>query len=368
MDRVLRETVLKTLTSCKGKRVEMVSILATVRLKAAASISDFEIQQRLLAVLKTLEEENRLRLPKAGHCWDLQTGLPRYVTAQRPYADAVRRQRRQDIDALRHQTAWEPTRMAAFAQTLKTMAELERAVKVNHYLLRREPEATMIPHRERALRIFDDEKALDGYTRKGLFGGRITLADLDCFYCPEPLPFRALSMDKREIAGKPLLVVENANTYWSCCQANASVKHFAAVVYGQGFKVTAGAAERASDGLVDIEAQLGSSGIVYFGDLDPAGIAIPTAINTSRRANDMKPLVADCTLYRALLEKDLSVSHGKAGKQTHDPELARQWLGEELAGIYLQGAPDVRWPQEGITAADIVVTLNESMKSHIQQQ
>ena len=360
MDRVLRETVVKTLTSCKGKRVEMVSILATVRFNAAASISDFEIQQRLLAVLKALEEENRLRLPKARHCWDLQTGLPRYVTAQRPTADAARRQRKNDIDALRHRTAWEPTRMAAFAHTLKTIAELERAIKINDYLLHRRPETVAIPHRERALRIFGDEKALDGYTRKGLFGGRITLADLDCFYCPEPLPFRALSMDRREIAGKPLLVVENANTYWSCCQANATVKHFAVVVYGQGFKVTAGAAERANDGLVDIEAQLGSSGIAYFGDLDPVGIAIPMGINTSRQVNHMKPVAAENALYRALLEKDLSVPHDRAGKQNHDPELAKQWLGDALADIYLQGAPDVRWPQEGLTVADIVVALNSA--------
>lgn len=359
MDRVLRETVVETLTSSKGKRVEMVLILAAVRRKAAASISDFEIQQRLLAVLNTLDDENRLRLPKAGHCWDLQTGLPRYVTAVRSKADAARRQRKNDIDALRYQTAWEPTRMVAFAHTLKTIAELERAIKINDYLLQRRPETVSIPHRERALRIFGDEKALDGYTRKGLFGGQIALADLDCFYCPEPLPFRALSLDRREIAGKPLLVVENANTYWSCCQANATVKRFAAVVYGQGFKVTAGAAERANDGLVDIETQLGSNGIAYFGDLDPVGIAIPVGINTSRQTNHMKPLVAEYTLYRALMKKDLSLPHGKAGKQNHDPELARQWLGDALAGLYLQHAPDVRWPQEGLTAADILVTLND---------
>ena len=363
MDRVLRETVVETLTSSKAKRIEMVTVLAAVRRKAAASISDFEIQQRLLAVLKALKDENRLRLPKAGHCWDLQTGLPRYITAVRSKADAARQQRKNHIDALRHKTAWEPTRMVAFAHTLKTMSELERAVKVNAYLLQRRSEAIELPHRERALRIFGDEKALDGYTRKGLFGGRITLADLDCFYCPEPLPFRSLSMDKRKIAGKPLLVVENANTYWSCCQANAAVKGFAAVVYGQGFKITAGAAERASDGLVNIEAQLGSSGIAYFGDLDPAGIAIPAGINTSRRANDLRPLVAEYSLYHALLAKDRSVDQGKAGKQNHDPELARQWLGEELAGIYLQRAPDVRWPQEGLTVADIVVALNDHHKS-----
>ena len=135
-------------------------------------------------------------------------------------------------------------------------------MKVNQYLLQRLPDRVPLPHRERALEVFSDEKALDPYVRSGMFGGRITLDDLDCFYCPEPLPFRPFSMDPCETAGKPLLVVENANTYWSCCRANDTLHRYAAIVYGQGF--AACAAERASDGLTEIQHQTSADGIRYY--------------------------------------------------------------------------------------------------------
>lgn len=113
--------------------------------------------------------------------------------------------------------------MATFAPKLKTLAELLQAVQVNQYLLKRQHGASPIPHRERALAVFGDEKALDRYIRKGLFGGRVTLEDLDCFYCPEPLPFSSFTSDKRQTEGTPILVVENSNTYWSCCRANETL-------------------------------------------------------------------------------------------------------------------------------------------------
>jgi hypothetical protein len=357
MDRVLRETVIEAVASSKRKTVNTQTLLEILRHRVP-DVGDFEREKRLLDILKDLQNDNLLRLPKARNCWNPQTGLPRFITAVRQEADAARKRNKMDLEALRHATVWEPTRMAAFAHTLRRRAELEMAEKVNRYLLDRKPDVPSIPHRERALMIFGSEKALDGYLRKGLFGGRITLKDLDCFYCPEPLPFRALSMDRREIAGKPLLVVENANTYWSCCQANAEMKRFAAVVYGQGFKVMAGAAQRANDGLAEIEDQLDATGIAYFGDLDPAGIAIPMYMNTFRQANRLRPLVAECSLYQALLEKDRSVPAKQSEKEKHNPELARQWLGDELASVYLQRAPGVRWPQEGLTAADIVAALS----------
>ncbi|WP_218188388.1 GNAT family N-acetyltransferase [Desulfosarcina cetonica] len=245
--------------------------------------------------------------------------------------------------------------MVAFAHTLRTRAELERAEQVNRYLLDRPPEPVRVPHRERALEIFGDEKALDAYVRSGMFGGRVTLDDLDCFYCPEPLPFRPFSLDPRETAGKPLLVVENSNTYWSCCRANATCHRYAAVVYGQGF--AACAAERASDGLTEIQHQVAAAGIRYFGDLDPTGIAIPCRINRHREERGLPPLEAERILYRALLEKNLSVPYSRSQANDHDPALARRWLGQALASPYLANTGSVRWPQEGLNFMDILDVL-----------
>lgn len=363
MDNRLRETIIRCLAMAKGKRVRLDVIVEKVRQQTSASMSDFEMQKRLLTVLKDLEVEEQLVLPKSKNCWDLQSELPDYVTAIRKKEEEARLKRKAVISSMQNETAWEPKRMAAFAHKLKNIAELERAAKVNTYLLHRPTDVASIPHRERALRIFDDEKALDNNTRNGLFSGRITLADLDCFYCPEPLPFHALSMDRLEIAGKPLLVVENANTYWSCCRANAVVKRYAAVVYGQGFKVMANAANRANDGLLDIENQLNSKGVAYFGDLDPTGIAIPTRINECRKANSLPPLYAEHCLYRTLLEIDRSVDYVKSQLRDHAPQRARQWLGDELADRYLAQVHQKRWPQEGMSVIDIVTALKKSGQS-----
>jgi hypothetical protein len=276
------------LGASRRRRVPVETLVEAVRRLTAGHLSDFEFQDRLLETLNALAGKGCLRLPKARHLWNVRTGLPRYVTAIRTDEDVRQLTRRQTLAALRNETAWEPTRMVAFAHTLRTRAELERAVQVNRYLLDRPPVPVRVPHRERALRVFGDEKALDGHIRSGLFGGRITLDDLDCFYCPEPLPFRSFSLNPDETAGKPLLVVENSSTYWSCCRANDTLHRYAAIVYGQGF--AACAAERASDGLFEIEHQVAAAGIRYFGDLDPTGIAIPCRINRYREEKQMPPL------------------------------------------------------------------------------
>ncbi|MGM0453915.1 MAG: hypothetical protein ACQERN_12185 [Thermodesulfobacteriota bacterium] len=356
MDQILRDVVIAQIESSRKKRVAIETIVDAARRQAPGYCSDFELRDRLLIILKALAGENRIRLPATARCWDRKTGLPQFVTAVREAADAEKQRRKQLMDELRFTTAWEPTRMVSFAHTLKDVEELKRAKRVNTYLLTRNPETKSIPHRERALAIFGDEKALDRYVRQGLFNGRITLADLDCFYCPEPLPFRPFSMDRLKTRQKPLLVVENACTYWSCCHANATSGAYAAVVYGQGFQACA--TERASDGLMEIETRLAAHGIAYFGDLDPAGIDIPLRINAYRREKQMMPLYPATSLYRVLLYKDLSVTCSPAHAKFHDAEKARQWLGNSLATTYLEKAPQIRWPQEGMTANDIINAMD----------
>lgn len=357
MDNILRETIIGSIAAVKGKRVQLSVIVANVWRLTPASIGDFEMQKRLLAVLKELEREGLLLLPKTKKCWDTQSGLPNYVKVVCKKEEEAQLKTKAEISLMQEGTAWEPKYMASFAYKLKKIVDLQRAVKINTYLLNRPAGVIAIPHRERALRIFGDEKVLDSNTHEGLFNGRVTLADLDCFYCPEPLPFHVLSMERIEITGKPLLVVENANTYWSCWQANAVVKCYAAVIYGQGFRVMGNAVSRANDGLLDIENELNSKGIAYFGDLDPTGIAIPTRINDRRKENGLPALYAELNLYRALLDTNHTVDYKKSQLRDHDPQKARQWLGDELAARYLEQVQQKRWPQEGLRTIDIVTAL-----------
>ncbi|TWI74011.1 uncharacterized protein DUF2220 [Desulfobotulus alkaliphilus] len=351
MGDILQEAVLKEIQSSKVKRIKTRPLLDVIKKESLSPIGDFDLPKRLLEILQALEKEKRLQMPKGKKAFDKISKLPDYITALKPEEDAAMEQKKSNLYNLRNLTAWEPRHMIAFAPRLKKETELELAKKINHYLLNRKSDAKKIPHRERALQIFGDEKALDGHTRKGLFGGRITLEDLDCFYCPEPLPFQSPSPDKALLSGKPLLVVENANTYWSCCQANGTLSTFAAVVYGKGFRIAVN--ESANDGLEQIRADLKASEILYFGDLDPTGIAIPVGINATREKNNLPPLRPALSLYKALLEKNLTTAYDGSQSKHHNPMDARQWLGDELAGIYLEKTENLRWPQEGLTAEDI---------------
>ncbi len=346
----------------KKKRLKLDAVMQAVHKLPLGVRSDFEIQERLLGMLKALAEEGVIGLPSLKTSWDPMTRLPNFVRVDRSEDDTEKQRRKERLRRLRYDTAWEPTRMVRFAHKLKTIPELERAAAVNQYLLHRKPGVEMIPHRERALEIFGDEKALDGTVKKGLFSGRISLADLDCFHCPEPLPFRPFSLNIEKTRGLPLLVVENSCTYWSCCRANDSLGRYAAVVYGKGFEACASdqgaAVERASDGLRGIEEQVGASDIRYFGDLDPTGLAIPRRINRHRESAGLPPMAPEVRLYDRLLRRDRATPSISSQTRDHDPDWAREWLGEDLAEVYLSKSGSARWPQEGVTWRDMVDALS----------
>lgn len=334
-------------------------------LSAIPGTMDISKEEWLLSALEKLDAKGQIRLPsRKGKGWQKFGILPLYVTLIRANEDSVTRTRKRTLARIREQSPWEPDRMAAFAHTLTTEKQLTRARAVNHYLLNRKKTPPLLPHRERALQIFGNEKTLDSYVHTGLFSGRITLADLDCFYCPEPLPYEVFSVDRKKTGHLPLLVVENSATYWSCTAANRA-NHplgggfFAAVVFGKGFKATRATPIQSLDSLANIENQTCAGRILYFGDLDPAGLAIPQRINENRIKNGLSPIYPAKTLYRKLIKKDRTTGYDRSQKGFHDPQWAIEWLGRDIADAYLNVCESRRWPQEGLTADDIASALKD---------
>ena len=278
MEQRLRDAIVAALKASNRKRVPVGTLVEVAHgLFKKGNYSDFEIGDRLLKALEKLAREERVKLPsRKGSKWDRITRLPDYVTVVGKDAARREREKQEQLRAMKNDTGWEPALMASFAHELRGEKQLEKAMAVNRYLKNRGDNSEILPHRERALRVFGDEKALDNYAETGLFGGKVRFEHLDCFYCPEPLPYEPLSKDVDMTKGKPLLVVENACTYWTCCRANENVRMFAAVVYGGGFKVAS--VKRIAEGLPGIEKRLKAQGTFYFGDLDPAGLEIPRRI------------------------------------------------------------------------------------------
>ncbi|MCP4116291.1 MAG: hypothetical protein GY737_12965 [Desulfobacteraceae bacterium] len=362
IDAKIRKALQKIISGPKAKTIEIGPLFKAARANALDQDSDMAVLKILLKILQQLAEEGEIKLPsQKGEGWDRnKTGLPHYVTRIDREKEAQKKANREEIEEIRNNTSWEPKMMIPIVHSRPGLTKVEdyrKAAAVNDYLIQKSTDQPKVPVRERSLQIFGDEKFLDSCSKKDLFSGRISLEDLDCFYYPEPLAFHPLSMDLGEIKGKPLLVVENSNTYRSCWQANAITKTFAAVVYGKGYKAAAKSMEE--DGLLSIETQLESCGIWYFGDLDPDGLEIPKIINKNREKLGLSSLLAGIPLYKALMRKGLLVLYENSQEKKHDKKWAIQWLGKELAQTYLDQVDCVRWPQEGLGERDLIPIFSE---------
>ncbi|WP_329956677.1 Wadjet anti-phage system protein JetD domain-containing protein [Collimonas humicola] len=281
----------------------------------------------LLEALRQLEAAGALSLPAAAS-WE-KIGvppLPQWVLLTRePKAVSSR-----DLRGV----TWAPE--LGFWPDLRP-GQLEAMLPINEFLLRRRGSLMVVPIKERSLEIYGDEKRLDGMcTGDSLFGGRLQLSTLGCFRVPQPLPYRMA-----DAPGKPVLVVENHNSFWSFGEWNQQARCYSAIVYGSGeaFRLTGRA-------LQQVLYQVAGSGAEYLGDLDPKGVRIPDEFNRSAEAGS--PQVRPALIFYQWL-----LTHGV---RRHRPECASfesdsvaEWFGAELAAQVVELWQSEHWiPQESL--------------------
>ncbi len=281
----------------------------------------------LLKALHELEEGDVLTLPSPAS-WERvgNPALPLWVTLVRT------RQAKEAKDF--HKVPWVPE--LGFWTELKD-AQLESARAINDFLRVRRDSMTLVPIKERSLQIFGDEKRLDSMrTGEFIFGGRLALVTLGAFIVPPPLPYRIAPAP-----GKPVLVVENHNSYWSFGQWNQRALRYSAVVYGAGeaFRSTGAA-------LGVVLSEVGGVGAHYLGDLDPKGVRIPLDFN--RLASSEEPKVIPAREWYGWL-----IEHGtqrtKPEHSSAEGQLALDWLGTEIGSDLAALWKDGLWlPQEGL--------------------
>lgn len=289
-------------------------------------------QARLLQALRGLEGQGHLSLPAAGS-WDRlgSPPLPKWVSLTRETARAEA----PDYSNV----AWAPE--LGFWPELKAV-QLADALAVNNFLLRRRGVLLSVPLKERSLEIFGDEKKLDAMRQSttSLFSGRLPLSRLSTFIVPPPLPYR-----QADAPGKPVLVVENHNSFWSFGEWNQTARRYSAVVYGSG-----AAFRSAGLGLTQVLLEVHGQGAEYLGDLDPKGVEIPLEFNrcveeagapgvTVRPALAYYAWLLDCGVTREKSECVIAGSDRRAQRWLGDA------LGARLAALWEQG----RWtPQEAL--------------------
>ncbi|NMM12411.1 MAG: hypothetical protein HHJ17_02550 [Rhodoferax sp.] len=284
-------------------------------------------QARLLQALQDLEGRGHLSLPAVGS-WERMGSppLPKWVSLARekPRADAP------DYSDV----TWVPE--LGFWPKLKPI-QLADAKAINDFLLRRRDSLTPVPIKERSLEIFGDEKRLEALrTGTTLFTGRLPISAIGAFVVPPPLPYRPAPAP-----GKPVLVVENHNSFWSFGEWNQTALRYSAVVYGSGeaFRSTGQA-------LNQVLLEVGGDGAEYLGDLDPKGVGIPLDFNRENDAPGLQVHPAQ-DLYRWLL------AHGRTREKPAcrgvAADSATAWLGPELGETLTELWAQGLWiPQEAL--------------------
>jgi hypothetical protein len=267
---------------------------------------------RLLEALRNLEASGHVALPAKGS-WETLGAppLPKWVAVSPALANIPERR---DFSTV----AWAPELDFWTDLTTSQLTALEH---INDFLLRRRGSLRLVPIKERSLEIFGDEKRLDALcgSKDSIFAGRLPLATLGCFRAAQPLPYR-----QADTPGRPVLVLENHNSFWSFGEWNHDAKRYAAVVYGsgEGF-IKTGAA------LGQVLREVEAVGALYLGDLDPKGVCIPTDFNAKCAPNEQK-LEPALDLYRWLLRNGRKRDKDECVKA--DGALARTWLGDSLGG------------------------------------
>lgn len=285
---------------------------------------------QLLDALRALEQAQLIQLPAPGSWEKLgNPPLPNWVQLARDTSKAES----EDYSAI----PWVPE--LGFWPELKGTA-LESAKVINEFLLRRRGSLRQVPIKERSLEIFGDEKRLDAM-RTGsdaLFGGRLPLSTIGAFLAPLPLPYR-----QADAPGRPVLVLENHNSFYSFGEWNHSAKRYSAVVYG------AGEAFRSSGrALGQVLREVGGVGVEYLGDLDPTGVRIPVDFNLAVGPEAIQ-VVPALEFYRWLLENGIRRPKAPEPERGSTAAIGREWLGAELGESLIKLWAEGSWvPQEAL--------------------
>lgn len=226
----------------------------------------------------------------------------------------------------------------AFAIGERPGLRRDTLLAIDKWLKSSRESAVLAPPKERSLEITGDEKRLDQWlSGHSYFQGRLPFAALRCEAAPLPIPTEI----GQNPAGKSILVVENADTFHSFMKWNAKHDVLAAVAYGAGGNDRALAYH---EGYLDqILQRTGAARILYLGDIDPAGLEIPTGANRRRRQLHLPAIEPATELYRWLLDNGRAMPGDD--NRTLSPDAAA-WIGDLAPRIEPLFAARVRIAQE----------------------
>ncbi len=288
---------------------------------------------RLSRIIRNAADVGDIFLPRRPQSWDNIGGapLPGFVLL------ADRHEPRAPVVIASY--AWHP--LLAFVAHERNRLRLEAAKQVNEWL-KSDPDLKLIvPIKERSLEIFGDEKRLDRLRTGETLFGQLTLADIGCRVCPLPLPF---DPGPTTALGRPLLIVENNDTWASFSEWNRTRGRYAAIAYAGGGNAKSLAYDETF--IDELLIRFKSTELLYFGDIDPAGLRIASKASLRRAARQTLPLMPETRLYAWLLDQGRRTPADKNERATAE-DIA--WLPRDLRGAVEElFAAGQRIPQEAL--------------------
>lgn len=253
----------------KTRRVRLERLWQLLRAVAPEALDAPDRRARLDAALTTLAGDGVLTLPgRAASNWDHLgvPALPQFISVVAEPTPCVEDAAADD---------WVPALQVL--GTTRNPRRREDLRRINAFLVAHpEPFSVLVPYRERALEIFGDEKHFDGKVKDGCLYGELPLGVIGAMVPMGPLVSTRFATAR---PGNPVLLVENQHTYASVVEWNQRAQTFSAVAFGSGRAV-----QQSVPVLQQLVDEAQACAVVYFGDLDPTGVAIAAALSEAYHA------------------------------------------------------------------------------------
>jgi len=202
---------------------------------------------------------------------------------------------------------WHPWLAEKGAATRVWGKHREKLKRLNQHLIRcdalnEDPfPGDILGQRERALRLFDDEKALDSMPDSGWKSVPLTREELRCVKKTPPL-----QCEYQPLGQQPPFILENVETFHRFVAINQATPTWRAVIWGSGAQVSS-----QGDEIARLVIESGFQQVLYFGDLDAKGLEIVTTLRSQLQQHRIDVELAE-SFYRLIIESDLTTHEGGA--------------------------------------------------------
>jgi hypothetical protein len=263
-------------------------------------------RRRLRETLDELAKQGVIALPattKASWTSLPTPPLPNWIRVVRPLAPKAERFDHKGFP-------W--VAQLQFIPEMERLKSTVEALKI-HEFLKRNPDAPIVPIKERSWQIFGDEKRLETILDSQLFGtNRLSEEILRCRTVSLSLLYHSLT---NPISGPPL-IVENESSFHSFTRLNAQKHLYSATIYGAGQAVL-----KAGGFLQELAQSFKCNQFLYFGDLDRRGLGIAHDLNQAMQKVGISIKPAE-ELYHRMLE----ISSPIQGVSIDAPKSHLSWL------------------------------------------